>query len=700
MAEIKFQDLLVEIGTEELPPAALKNLGHAFHEAVVKGLQAAPLGGDFSDSRWFATPRRLAVLIPKLADKQPRGGETRVGPFVEVAFDKNGNPTDAAKGFARSVGAQVEDLEETSTNKGKRLCYHIVKEGRSSFEIVPEVVQEALDRLPVPKRMRWGSGDFAFVRPVHWIVMLLGDELIEASLFGVRSGRVSYGHRAHHPDPVNLEAADDYEDALRSAKVIADFRARRERVREQVEALATRDGERALEDDALLDEVTALTEWPVAISGEFDERFLDLPPEVITTTLVHHQKFFPVLDGNGQPTTRFAAVANIESRHPETVSQGYERVIRPRLADAAFFYEQDRQRRLADRREALKGMLFQKQLGSIYDKSERVRLLAGGIAEQLDMETAPVERAAVLAKCDLTTLMVGEFPELQGIMGGYYATHDGEADSVARAIAEHYRPRFAGDELPTERIGQILAIADKLDTVCAIFMAGDRPTGNKDPFALRRSALGLLRILVECELPLDLESSVDDACRVVAEHTTLDADASQRAEIVEFCIERLRSWYRDQGIRADVLAAVIGTGVTRPLDLHLRLRAVNHFVGLPEAASLATANKRIRNILKQADGGYPDSADAGLMDKAEEKALKQAMDDKRAALDDLLTRDDYQGALTELAGLRESVDAFFDHVMVMAENKDKRRNRLALLADMQRMFGRIADISRLDIGGD
>lgn len=707
MADAERRTLLVEVGTEELPPTALKALGMAFAHEIVTRLKAASLGGDYSERRWFATPRRLAVLIPGLALRQPDVGQTKAGPSVDVAFDEDGKPTKAAQGFARSAGVPVEDLKRIKTDKGERIAAETTEKGRPSVELIPEIVDNALKRLPVPKRMRWGSGEFAFVRPVHWVVMLLGEELIETSLYGLRTGRASAGHRFHHPGPVNLARAEDYEDALEAARVIADFSRRRDRIREQVEALAGHlEGDARL-DQELLDEVTGLTEWPVAIAAEFDEAFLSLPPEVITTTLVHHQKFFPVLGPDGGATTRFIAVANVESRSPGTVRQGYERVIRPRLADAAFFYAQDRKTPLAGRRDALRGMQFQKKLGSLHDKSTRIAQLARRIAVGVDADAEAAGRAAELAKCDLTTLMVGEFPELQGVMGGYYAAHDGEPDAVTRAIAEHYRPRYAGDRLPAEVTGQVVAVADKLDTVCGIFLAGLRPTGNKDPFALRRASVGVLRILVESALALDLDELIGTACEEVATQAGLSAGEEARREMRSFFLDRLRAWYRERGVRHDVVEAVLASGSTRPADIHRRIEAVGHFIGLPEAASLTTANKRIRNILRQAGGDGWDAEpwdaqdwDAGALTESEELKLNEAVLEKRRALKPLLEKSDYRGALSELAGLKEAVDTFFDHVMVMTDDEELKRNRLALLAGTNRMFSQIADISRLEVGNE
>lgn len=688
-------DLLVEIGTEELPPAALGDLGREFHEAVVKGLKAESLEADYANSRWFATPRRLALLVPGLAASQPDSSGTRTGPSVDVAYDDAGNPTRAAEGFASSVGARVQDLKTVDAGKGRKLAYEFMEKGKPAAELIPDIVEKALQKLPVPRRMRWGDGDATFVRPVHWIVMLLGEEVIPATIYGIAADRLTRGHRFHHPDPVTLGRAGDYEAALEKAHVIADLAKRRDRIAAQVADAAKAVGGEPVASRALLDEVAALTEWPVAIAGRFDRVFLELPPEVITTTLEHHQAFFPVRSPEGDLTEHFVGVANLESRNPAVVRQGYERVIRPRLSDARFFFEQDRRTSLADRLPALEGMLFQKDLGTLTDKTRRNRRLAGQIAGLLGKDSAAPERAAELAKCDLVTLMVGEFPELQGTMGRYYAGFDGEEDEVARAIEEHYRPRFAGDVIPESLAGRITAVADKVDTLTGIFAAGLKPTGAKDPFSLRRQALGVCRILIEGELDLDLEALIKEAAAGL--EGQLAVPDGVQAEVLDYCMERLRGYYAERGVGHDVFEAVLATRPTRLLDFDRRLKACRAFRALPEAAALAAANKRIRNILKQAgelDGAKVDSA---LVEAGEERALADAVEQKSRSIEPLLADREYERALTELAGLRETVDAFFDHVMVMAEDDRLRRNRLALLAKMNRMFLGIADVSRLEL---
>lgn len=689
-------DLLVEIGTEELPPLALAALGRAFFDQVLDGLEGESLGLDREASRWFATPRRLAVLVAGLEARQPDITAERTGPSVDVAFDADGKPTKAAEGFARSVGASVENLYRIETDKGEKLAYEFTEKGKAARDLIPEVVAKALEKLPVPRRMRWGEGDATFVRPVHWIVMLHGADVVPARLFGSDAGRATRGHRFHHPGPVELAGAADYEKALEKAFVIADLPGRRRLIAGQVEAAAAEVGGESAASDGLLDEVAALTEWPSAIRGKFDERFLALPREVITTTLEHHQKFFPVRGRDGALSEHFIGIANLQSRDPAVVREGYERVIRPRLADARFFYEQDRETSLAERLPDLEGMLFQRQLGSLLDKTRRNMHLSRHVAEALDMDPAQAVRAAELAKCDLVTLMVGEFPELQGTMGGYYAAHDGEPDRVATAVAEHYRPRFAGDGIPQSACGRVAALADKTDTLVGIFAAGLKPTGTKDPFSLRRQALGVCRILIEGELDVDLAGVVDEAAAQMPGEVTADADV--RAEVLDYIMERLRGYYAEQGVSHDVFEAVLATRPTRLPDFDRRVRACRAFRALPEAAALASANKRIRNILRQAESVDGARVDGALLEAGEEKALAEAVADKHRAIEPLLAGRDYERALTELAALRSPVDAFFDNVMVMAEDEAVRRNRLALLASMNRMFLAIADVSRLELG--
>ena len=685
------RDLLVEIGTEELPPRALRRLADSFADGVRAGLDDAGLTP--ARTRTFATPRRLAVLALGVPEAQPDRESTRRGPALSAAFDDDGNPTRAAQGFARSCGVDVEALERLETDKGTWLAHRVFERGRAAAELVPELVERALGRLPIPKRMRWGARSEEFVRPVHWVVLLFGDQALEATVLGVAAGRQTRGHRFHHPEPLYVAEPRGYAPLLETeGHVLADMDVRREAIRAQVAEAAQAVGGRAVIDEALLEEVTALVEWPVALHGSFDTRFLEVPAEALVSSMQDHQKYFPVVDEAGALQPYFVTVANIESRDPEQVRAGNERVIRPRLADAAFFWEQDRQTSLAARARRLATVVFQDRLGTLLDKQERVAELAATVAEALGGDAGLARRAAGLAKCDLLTHMVGEFPELQGIMGRYYATHDGEPAEVATALEEQYWPRFAGDALPRTPTGRALAIADRLDTLVGIFAIGQPPTGDKDPFALRRAALGVLRTLLEGPQELDLRELLHRAAGAFP--------AGLRAgdvvgEVFDFMMERLRGYYLEEGIPADVFEAVRSVGPTRPLDMERRLRACMAFRRLPEAESLAAANKRIRNILRKTDEAIPREVNAEALREPAEQALAGQLKALEARVAPLLEGGDYTGALRELASLRAPVDRFFDDVMVMAEEPALRRNRLALLRRLGDLFLQVADLSRL-----
>ncbi len=690
------RDLLIEIGTEELPPTALERLSHALRDRLAERLTEAGL--DWSSLHSYATPRRLAVVCKDLLTKQPDRLVERRGPALKAAFDEHGRPTRAAEGFARSCGVSVEELDRLETDKGAWLAYRKVEPGRPTTELVPEAVAFALDRLPIPKRMRWGAGEAAFVRPVHWLVLMLGEELIEATLLDVESGRHTHGHRFHHPEALEITHAGDYAPLLESrGRVMPDFDARRRAIRAQVEQTAHALGGEALIDEALLDEVTALVEWPVALSGGFDPRFLKLPEEVLIASMQGHQKYFPVRGGDGTLLPHFITVANIDSRDPERIREGNERVIRPRLSDAEFFWRQDTARPLAERLDALKGIVFQRDLGSLYDKTLRVAAVARGIAEDLGIDPATVERAARLCKCDLVTEMVGEFPELQGIMGRYYALHDGEPAEVAQAIDEHYRPRQAVDDTATSPAGQTLAIADKLDTLAGIFAVGLIPKGDRDPYALRRAALGALRTYIERALRGDLLAHLRLACAQLEGVVQTTDDLPER--LYDFMMERLRAYYLEQGVLPDTFEAVLARRPTRPYDFHRRLEAVSAFRELPQAEALAAANKRIANILRQAEarGERPGEVDPAALVEAEETRLYHALGELEDEVRALSESGDYTAALTRLAALREPVDRFFDAVMVMAEDPRLRANRLALLNRLRALFLAVADVSRLQV---
>ncbi|MFQ5642066.1 MAG: glycine--tRNA ligase subunit beta [Thiogranum sp.] len=685
------RDLLIEIGTEELPPKALRVLSNAFADGVAKGLEDAALNPPGIIA--YAAPRRLALLVKDLPLAQPDRQTVRRGPALAAAFDDDGCPTQAALGFAKSCGVTVEQLDQQETRKGSWLSYRAVVKGQATTGLIADIVNKTLAGLPIPRRMRWGDRSEEFVRPVHWVVLLFGDEVIDAEILGIKADRYTRGHRFHHPQPVYLGEPEAYLPILESeGYVLADYATRREAIRAQVLEQARQLGGQALIDDDLLDEVSALVEWPVAISGRFDEAFLEVPSEALISSMQDHQKYFPVVDNDGRLMAHFITVANLVSKDPQQIRAGNERVIRPRLADAAFFWNQDRKQTLEQRIDGLHSMVYQKKLGSLYDKQERVAKLAATIAGQIGGNAAHAERAARLCKCDLLTSMVYEFPELQGIMGRYYAAHDGEPAPVATAIEEHYRPRFAGDDLPVSREGLALAIADRLDSLVGIFAIGQQPSGVKDPFALRRAALGLVRLCIEQELDIDLEALLN--ATAAGFDKSLHASAAIDP-VFNYVMERLRAYYQDSGIQADLIDAVLATRPVRLLDFDRRVRACQVFRQLPEAESLAAANKRIANILKKTDQHIPDRVDSScLVDDAEKQLAAQLEQLSTTALP-LMEAGDYTPALKQLAGLRENVDAFFDQVMVMVEDDSLRANRLALLQRLSMLFLRVADLSRL-----
>jgi glycyl-tRNA synthetase beta chain len=711
----KRRDFLVEIGTEELPPKSLPELSRAFADGVAAGLADAGLKHGAIVA--YAAPRRLALLVPRLAERQPDQTVERRGPPVGAAFDAAGQPTRAATAFAASCGTDVASLGRITEPKGEFLHYRGLRSGADTAGLLPGIVQAALDALPIARRMRWGAGRAEFVRPVHWVVMLFGRDVVPCSLLDVPAGRQTRGHRFHAPRPFNVTSPSAYARLLESrGKVMADFGARRERIRAAVAELGRSLGGEALLDEALLDEVTALVEWPVPVAGRFDERFLALPPEVVIATVQDHQRYFPVRDAAGKLTQWFITVSNIESADPAQVRAGNERVVRPRLADAAFFWDTDRAQPLETRREALGAVTFQTQLGSLLARSTRIAALAERIAQLTGADPALARRAGWLAKCDLLTAMVGEFPELQGLMGRYYATHDGETAEVAAALEEQYRPRFAGDALPSTGVGTALAVADKLDTIVGIFAAGQKPSGTRDPFGLRRAALGVLRILIERRLDLDLGSLVQyalelvraDMAAVAAEQARAKGDAAAGSvapegsdlvagELYDYVMERLRAYYLEGSacVTTEMFDAVLVRRPASPLDFDARLRALAAFLTLPDAASLAAANKRIVNILRKAGDALAPRVEPALLQHSAELELARALEGLREDVEAMLAERRYEAALRRLATLRPQVDAFFDGVMVMAEDPALRANRLALLAALQRLFLETADLSRL-----
>jgi glycyl-tRNA synthetase beta chain len=683
-------DLLVEIGTEELPPKALKKLSDAFTAGIVAGLAEAGLTA--TEVFPYAAPRRLAVWLKGVPKQQADQIIERKGPALAAAFDKEGNPSKAAEGFARSCGVAFADLQQIDTDKGGWLIFRQQQVGQQTTALFPAIVEKSLAALPIPKRMRWGSGTAEFVRPIHWIVMLADTDVIDANILSIQTGRETRGHRFHAPAAVAITMPADYAVQLGQAYVVARFEARRTMIKGKVEVLAAQLGGTAVMPEELLDEVTGLVEWPVPVAGRFEERFLDVPQEALISTMQDNQKYFALVDANGKLMPNFITVANIESRDVAQISTGNERVIRPRFSDAEFFWTQDKKTSLESRREQLKKMVFQQKLGTLYDKSERVALLAADIAKRMGGDEALAIRAAQLGKCDLVTSMVFEFTELQGTMGRYYANHDGEAAEVASAMEEQYMPRFAGDELPSTATGRILALAERLDTLTGIFGIGQKPTGAKDPFALRRAALGVLRILIELQLPLDLADLLDKAADGLTPHL---GSKPETQEALDYILERLRAYYQEQGIGAELVEAVASLKPTQPLDFDRRVKAVAAFRQLTASGSLAAANKRIGNILKKVEGSLPDSVNPTLLQLEAEQALASAVQYQENKVVPLFAAGQYEAALLSLAELREPVDKFFDDVMVMADDVDLKNNRLALLNRLRGLFLRVADLSVL-----
>ena len=687
----RVDNLLVELGTEELPPKALLNLSEAFSAGLAKQLRAA--GFEFAALTSYATPRRLAVRIESIAAEQPERVESRRGPAVSAAFDARGAPSKAAQGFARSCGVEVTALARLKSDEGEWLSYQQRVAGRRLSDLLPGMVKLALAALPIPKRMRWGAHNAEFVRPAHWLVMLHGAEVIAGEVLGLQANRVTRGHRFMHGAAISLAHADDYEASLaQPGHVIASFGARRARVRELVETTAASEGGSAVIDDALLDEVTALVEWPVAVCGSFDQHFLELPSEVLIASMQGHQKYFPIRDVHGGLRNRFITLANLESQAPDAIRAGNERVIRPRLSDASFFYRTDLAKRLDSRLPGLDSMMYEKRLGSLGDKTRRIVSLAASLAGTCGADAALASRVAELSRCDLLSDLVGEFPELQGTMGRYYAAADGEHADVSHALGEFYQPRFSGDAIPASAVGRCVALADKLDSLVGIFGIGSAPTGDRDPFALRRAAIGMLRIVIEADIALDLRAAIDVALTSYA-GVKLAADTAE--QVYAFVRERLRGYYLERGTPNDVCAAVFANDPSAPAEVARRLLAVSDFRALPAAQALAAANKRIANILKKLDTPPVDSIDATLLTDNAERELAARYAALAPQAEQLFMAREYTRYMELLAGLREPVDAFFDGVMVMCEDAALRTNRLALLARLHALFTRVADIARL-----
>ncbi len=693
--KIPSRDLLIELGTEELPPKALASLSRAFERLFCDGLKAERL--DYSAVSRFATPRRLALLIEGLCENQADRQTERFGPAVKAAFDADGAATKAAQGFAKSCGVEVTELATAEKDGVEKLYFSTTEKGRTTVELVPELISKAMQQLPIPKRMRWGSSREEFVRPVHWLTVLFGHEVIPMTLFAVQSCGTTRGHRFLTNEELLLDSAADYEQVLEeTGNVIPDFDKRRDSVRKLVTAEGEKAGGQVVMDEDLLNEVTSLVEYPVALSGAFDPQYLELPPEALILTLKSHQKCFCITDSEGNLLPHFVTVSNLLSKDPAKVIEGNERVIRPRLADARFFYDADRQQSLESRSSSLQKLIFQDKLGTVHDKSARVAELAAWIAQQVSADPEKCRRAALLAKCDLLTQMVGEFADLQGLMGYYYALHDGEDSEVAKAINEQYQPRQAGGELPSTMTGAILAIADKLDTMVGMFGIGQPPTGSKDPFALRRSAIGVLRIIVDRELDLDINEALGKS---IASYSGKQLESGIQSSLSGFVFDRFKAWYAEEGISATIFQSVISVSPGRPLDFHRRVQAVHKFAGLDEAAALAAANKRVSNLLsKQKDQAESDAVKQDLLQEQAELDLYEAIQGKQTELGPHFESGNYTAALVGLAGLKDPVDRFFDDVLVMAEDEAVKQNRLNLLRQLRNLFLRTADISHLHNG--
>ncbi len=685
------KDFLVEIGTGELPPKALRALSEAFLSGIRSALESADL--QFDAIAPFATPRRLAVIVNGLQEHQADKAVERFGPAVSAAYDKEGRPTPAASGFARSCGVALEALESVEKDGVTKLVFRSVTKGGDTRNLLADIVSRSLSALPIPKKMRWGSSRDEFVRPVHWVVMIFGSDVVPASILGINSSNQSRGHRFQHNRALTIDSASEYESKLFDAKVVADYEKRKDIIRKLVNAEGEKLGARVVIEEDLLEEVTSLVEWPVALTGKFDEHFLSVPREALVSSMKSHQKCFYLLDKQGSLLPNFITVSNIESLDPAQVIAGNERVIRPRLADARFFFDTDRKQSLASRQEQLKTIVFQQELGTVFEKSVRVSGLAGFIAGELSANQAWCERAALLSKCDLVTNMVSEFAELQGIVGYYYAMHDNEPSEVAIALNEQYMPRFSGDQLPTTLTGSVLAIADKLDTIVGLFAIGQPPTGSKDPFALRRAALGILRVIVEKGLDLDLLKAIRFAC---GNFSNLVVKSGLDNQVFEFLLDRFKAWYQAEGVSAEVFQSVFVLRPTKPLDFNLRVRAVHHFSSLPEAQSLASANKRVSNILqKEVQSGGQTRVDSTLFREEAERLLAGVLETQRARVIPLFKAREYTRGLESLAGCKSAIDGFFDSVLVMDEDPQIRNNRIALLRALRELFLEVADISHL-----
>jgi len=688
---MNFENLLIEIGTEELPPKSLRKLAESFLSNFTDELKKAEL--NFESAIWHAAPRRLAICVNQLALAQADKVVEKRGPAVAQAFDADGNPTKAAMGWARGNGITVEQADRLKTDKGEWLLHQAKVVGVETKSLIAAMAQRSLDKLPIPKPMRWGSNSTQFIRPVHTVTMMLGSEVIEGELLGIKSARVIRGHRFMGQASFELDHADNYLSALKEqGKVEADYEVRKAQIKADAEAAAAKIGGVADLEDDLLEEVTSLVEWPVVLTASFEEKFLDVPAEALVYTMKGDQKYFPVFDKAGQLLPNFIFVTNIESKDPQQIIAGNERVVRPRLADAEFFFETDKKDSLESRLSSLETVVFQKQLGTIKDRVARISDMAGFIANSIDANADEASRAGLLSKSDLMTNMVMEFTDLQGTMGMHYARLNGETEAVALALQEQYKPKFSGDTVPTAPVSVCVALAEKLDTLVGIFGIGQAPKGAADPFALRRAAIGILRICVENNLPLNLVDLIAKAQELHGSNLTNDKAAEQ---VLEFFMGRFRAWYQDQGVSVDVILAVLARRPTSPADFDSRIKAVSHFRSLEQASALAAANKRVSNILAKVEGELPATIDAGLLVENAEKALAEKLNELQPQLAPLFAAANYQEALALLAGLRESVDTFFEDVMVMADDEALKNNRLALLSSLREQFLHAADISLL-----
>jgi len=686
------QQFLVELGTEELPPTALKTLSTAFADGLEAGLNEKKLA--FESIKPFATPRRLAVIVEGLADATPKEEVSIWGPPANVAF-KDGKPTKAAEAFAKKNGLAVADLQTANDGKVDKLVFHKQAGGEKAADLLSDLVAQSLAKLPIAKRMRWGASRTEFVRPVHWLVMMLDGATLAGNILGLDAGNITWGHRFHHNQAIKLKTASDYPAALSdTGQVIADFHERQQSIIKQVNEVASEVGGTAVIDADLLDEVTALVEFPVALAGRFDESFLEVPAEALISSMKEHQKYFHVVDNDGKLLPHFITVSNIVSEDPAQVIDGNERVIRPRLADAAFFFETDKKTSLEAQREKLKNVVFQAKLGTLFDKTERIAALSQRMAEKLGAETSTVVRAAQLCKSDLVSSMVYEFTDLQGIAGYHYALNDGEDEDVAAAMHEQYLPRFAGDALPATTTGAIIALADRLDTIVGIFGIGQKPTGSKDPFALRRASVGALRIIVEKGYELDLRELIQAAANA---HGELPAKNSVVDDVLAYMIERFKAWYEEADIAPEVFQAVSAKNLSVPLDINQRVYAVAEFSKLPEAQALAAANKRVSNILAKLKEMPGDKVNQKLLTEAAEKSLAAKLATMSETVQPLFAEANYTQALKTLAALRDPVDTFFKDVMVMTDDEKVRNNRLALLQQLRNLFLEVADISMLAV---